>query len=134
MARSRKRSHNAAGELNLTAMIDVAFQLLNFFVVTMKPPDVLANLPVDRPAPDAAPSKQQKEPNFLRIMILPDDRLTIQDRLVGQEGFETYLKNVTSKDVTVLISATPDSSHGRLVDVLDKCSDAGLTNLSLLSM
>ena len=34
MARKRRRSTFTAGELNLTAMIDVAFQLLSFFLVS----------------------------------------------------------------------------------------------------
>ena len=136
MARSRKRSHLIAGELNLTAMIDVAFQMLNFFVITMKPMDVLANLDVSRPAPSTA-SKQQKPPNFLRIYILNDGNITINDRLVSKENFERTLKQITTmntKDVTVLIGCEPQSPHGKMVEVLDLCSFAGLTNLSLVSL
>ncbi len=135
MARSRKRSHLVAGELNLTAMIDVAFQMLNFFVITMKPQDVLCNLDVSRPAPDKAKTSQPKI-NFLRITILPDGNVAINDRLVKQADFERNIGQLTAldKSVTVLIACTPQSPHGKLVEVLDLCSKVGLTNLSLVSV
>ena len=41
MARKRWKSDARPGELNLTAMIDVAFQLLSFFLITVHPVDVL---------------------------------------------------------------------------------------------
>lgn len=136
MARSRKRSHLVAGELNLTAMIDVAFQMLNFFVITMKPPDVLANLDVSRPAPDKKAAAPKTQINFLRITILPDGNVAVNDRLVSKENFDRTLKQLTAldKSVTVLIACTPQSPHGKLVEVLDLCSNAGLTNLSLVSV
>ena len=49
MARNRRISGNVAGELNLVAMIDVAFQLLSFFLITVAPVDALTHLPVARP-------------------------------------------------------------------------------------
>ena len=54
MARKRRRNSFNAGELNLTAMIDVAFQLLSFFLVTAHPVDVLTNLDVFRPMAEKA--------------------------------------------------------------------------------
>lgn len=136
MARSRKRSHLVAGELNLTAMIDVAFQMLNFFVITMKPVDVLCNLDVSRPAPGQSKGKATSRINFLRITILPDGNVAINDRLVRQADFERQIGQLTSldKSVTVMICCTPQSPHGKLVETLDLCSKVGLTNLSLVSV
>ena len=40
----------------------------------------------------------------------------------------------TSKDATVLIRCTLDSSHRTLVKALDACNEYGLHNLSIFSL
>jgi biopolymer transport protein ExbD len=39
-----------------------------------------------------------------------------------------------AKTQTVLIKCAPDSKHDRLVQVLDRCTQVGLSNLSVMSM
>jgi len=64
--RKRKRSHDDV-TLNITAMLDMAFQLLAFFILTFKPNPVEGqinlNLPPPRPiaAPDAKPDEGNDE-------------------------------------------------------------------------
>jgi len=53
MAKKRKgRNKGDAAKLEMTPMIDVVFQLLIFFIVTLKQEDILSHLDVSRPAPD----------------------------------------------------------------------------------
>jgi len=134
MARSSRRSVHQAGELNLTAMIDVAFQLLSFFVITLKPVDVLANLDVSRPEPGKK-GGSSKSVNLVSIKIYPNGAYTFNDRVVGKDGLHQTLKQIgdTDKNATVVIVCMSDSTHGKLCEVLDLCTDAGLGNISLLS-
>ena len=60
MARARKRPDSPAAELEMTPMIDVVFQLLIYFIVTIKPIDVVTNLDVFRPAPDKNAKKDEE--------------------------------------------------------------------------
>ena len=58
MKRKRQRKEQEAAALEMTPMIDVVFQLLIFFIVTLKPEDICSHLDVSRPAPDPnAPPK-----------------------------------------------------------------------------
>ena len=125
-----------AGELNLTAMIDVAFQLLSFFIMTMKPTDVLAQLDVSRPAPDKRAIQQSKPINVLWITILADGSFILNDRPVKKEDLELQLTQLGDLDrtQTVIVACTPKSSHGKMVEVLDLCSKAGLESLSVVSI
>jgi biopolymer transport protein ExbD len=134
MARKRKKIEMNAGELNLTAMIDIAFQLLNFFVITAKPVDVLTNLDVFRPSPDAPPPKEAKPPALIRISIIRGGML-LNDRQATFAMLADFLKQMAKLDKTqtVLIQCTPDSRHGQLVEVLDVCNRYGLSNLSVVS-
>ena len=136
MARKKRRSNLQAGELNLTAMIDVAFQLLSFFVMTMKPTDVLAQLDVSRPAPDS-PMTQRKPPtNIIWITILPNDSFVLNDRAISKENLDNTLTTIgaTNPDATIIVSCTMKSTHGKMVEVLDLCAKANLPSLSVVTL
>jgi biopolymer transport protein ExbD len=134
MARKSRKSVHQAGELNLTAMIDVAFQLLSFFVITLKPVDVLANLDVSRPEPGKKASSKAPT-SVISIKIYPNGAYTFNDRVMNRETLMETLKQIgdTDKNATVVIVCTADSKHAKLCEVLDLCGNAGLGNISLLS-
>ena len=138
MSRKARRSTVTAGELNLTAMIDVAFQLLSFFVLTSKPSDVLANMEIMTPSATPPQEKKTDPPPVLRLTVANDN------------GQEVWLLNDTpvpfarlepkvidwahdDKSQTVLIQCDPASRHEMLVQALNLCAKAGLTNLSVVT-
>ena len=133
MARTRKKNEMQAGELNLTAMIDVAFQLLNFFVITSHPMSVTTNLDVFRPSEDKT-ANPTKPPTVLRIMVL-NGAFTLNDQQVTMSMLRDKLDFITKGDKTqsVLILCASDSRHGALVEVLDLCNRLQLKNLSVIS-
>ena len=133
MARKRRRSTFTAGELNLTAMIDVAFQLLSFFLISAHPVDVLTNLDVFRP--QAEKSSQDVSPaKVIRVTVFPDG-FTINDRAVDSRQLTGLLGKLADLDKTqtVLIQCLNESPHGKLIELLDICSKLGLVNLSVIS-
>lgn len=135
MARERKRDHSGeSGELNMTAMIDVVFQLLIFFLVTQKPIDTMANLDVSRPSPESKQEQMQTPPKMIRIQIYPDG-FTINDRPVGLSEMEGLLAKLAGidKNQTIMIMCAALSRHEDLVRVLDLCAKTGLVNLSVIS-
>ncbi len=135
MARERKRQQLVAGELNLTAMIDVAFQLLNFFIITQKPHDVQANLDVFTPSQESTKQDNMKVPNLLRITVYTEG-YKINEREVNLAGLDSFLAKMASldKSQTILIMCTAMSKHSSLVQLLDLCAKNELSNLSIISM
>lgn len=135
MARERKRDTSGeSGELNMTAMIDVVFQLLIFFLVTQKPIDTMANLDVFRPSPEKKQEQMQTPPKMIRIQIYADG-FTINDRPVGLPEMEGLLAKLAGidKNQTIMIMCAAQSKHQDLVRVLDLCAKTGLVNLSVIS-
>lgn len=134
MARKRWRPDARPGELNLTAMIDVAFQLLSFFLITVKPVDVLAHLSAFRPSPE--PPINQKPPNLdvIKIMIMPGFYV-LNEKGISQEALERRLQSYAASDQgqVVLIMCAQKSMHEQLVTLLDLCAKYKLTNLSVVS-
>jgi len=129
---ARKPQENPKAEM--TPMIDVVFQLMIFFVVTIKQEDIFSKLNANRPAPNQASSS---ESNDTQIKIdIGYSGLIFNGRGVRMNELKSNLKQLsaTSKNATVLIRCTMDSPHGRLVDVLDACNQYGMHNLSIFSM
>jgi len=133
MARRRKQLELHAGELNLTAMIDVAFQLLNFFVITTHPIDVFANLDVFRPQGEE--TKSQETPQFVEIMVYKDGYV-LEKKNVELAEIDRQLMHLAQfdKNTPIVIKCTEDSNHLGLVNVLDLCAKAGLTKISVFSL
>jgi biopolymer transport protein ExbD len=123
-----------AGELNLTAMIDIAFQLLSFFIITSHPVDVIATLDVFRPSADPSASSTST-PNMIRVQVLTGG-YTINDKVVAIEELDRLLAKLASidKNQTIMIMCSQASKHADLIGVLDICSKNGLVNLSVVSM
>ena len=134
MARKRKRPEMASGQLEMTPMIDVVFQLLIYFIVTTKPIDVITNLDVFRPQADITTPKDQKPPNLVRVGVYQDG-YTVNDVPATPELLDTALAKVASIDAgqTIMITVSAVSEHGQLVQALNLCAKNGLKSLSVVS-
>jgi biopolymer transport protein ExbD len=132
MSRNTRRSSETPGELNLTAMIDVAFQLLSFFLMVAHPIDVMAALSINRPA--VMPYHVEPSP-LLEVMVYKDGFI-FQGRKVDIAEVERQLGKYArmNTDASIVIKSTLDSRHKALVQVLDVCSKLKLTKISLFSM
>lgn len=133
MARKRWRPDARPGELNLTAMIDVAFQLLSFFLITVHPVDVLAHLTAQRPSPEKT-NVQNAVPAVIKIIILPGV-YTFNDVPVTEAQLDRRLQSYATSDPTqtVLIMCANKSLHEQLIKLLDYCAKYKMTNLSVVS-
>lgn len=139
MARKRYKPDNHPGELNLVAMIDVAFQLLSFFLLAIKPVDVFANLEAFRPSPEKTNVSTPSSP-MIKIMVLPMNPgetgvYVLNDYPMTTPQMESRLKKYAETDPTqtILIMCAKRSTHRQLVELLDKCAKYKLTNLSVVS-
>ena len=134
MPRERKRSDMPPADLPMTPMIDVVFQLLIYFLVTIHPKDVVANLDVFRPSPDARQEQPTTPPKMIRITVFAEG-FTINDRPVDAPELDKLLSKLASidKNQTILIMCTASSHHEDLVRVLDLCAKSRLVNLSVVS-
>ncbi|MDD2239464.1 MAG: biopolymer transporter ExbD [Kiritimatiellae bacterium] len=134
MPRQRKRPEAPEAELSMTPMIDVVFQLLIYFIVTIKPIDVITNLDVFRPAPDPNAPKDEKPPQLVRLGVYQDG-YSVNDNPVSIEALEKALGRLAAIDAgqTIMITVSAVAEHGKLINVLDLCAKNGLRSLSVVS-
>jgi biopolymer transport protein ExbD len=137
--RKRNRNKGDAAELEMTPMIDVVFQLLIFFIVTLKEEDILAKLNVARPAPDPNTTPETQVDDLLTIVVGPKG-YSLNGRAYqgpsGLKALDSHLSKVASYDrgTTLVIKCTGDSQHKYLIQLLNICAREQLSNLSVFSM
>ena len=134
MAYKRRNNKGESPKLDMTPMIDVVFQLLIFFVVTLKHEDILSMLSAARPAPDPnAKPDQQPDPTTI---IVCDQGFLFNGLPMRLEELDRQIARVSrsSKTAMVLVKCTMSSPHKFLVQALDVCNKHGLQNLSILTM
>ena len=136
---ARKPQENP--QLDMTPMIDVVFELIIFFVVTIKQEDLFTKLNCNRPAPATGPSSE-KDDITVNIEIgrrydgSPNGVILYNKREVKRTELDTALREIarTSKKTPIIVKCAEDSPHKALVDVLDICYKNKLYSVSVFSM
>ena len=126
-------------QLDMTPMIDVVFELIIFFVVTIKSEDMFSRLNANRPAPSSGSASQESD-TTVTIQIgrgrNADGVIAYNGREVKRKELDANLHEVsrTSKKTPIIVRATGDSPHKALVDVLDICYRNELFSVSIFTM
>jgi len=123
-------------EVNLTALIDVVFLLLIFFMVSTTF-DRHARLKVSLPESSARATQQQVEP--LVLSIDASGNYFINDRQVINKQLDTLkaaLKKTVGDDleIALVLRADANTPHQSVVRAMDAASQLGLTKLSIATV
>ena len=134
---ARKPQENPA--LDMTPMIDVVFELIIFFVVTIKSEDLFSRLNANRPAPSSGSSSNESD-TTVTIEIgkgrNADGVIVYNKREVRRSELDQNLREVarTSKKTPIIVKCTGDSPHKALVDALDICYRNELFSVSIFTL
>ncbi len=126
----------------MTPMIDVVFELIIFFVVTIKQEDLFTKLNVNRPAPAASSSSNSSDDITVNIEIgrrydgSPQGVIIYNGREVDRKDLDKNLRDIarTSKKTPIIVKCAGNSPHKALVDVLDICYKNELFSVSVFSL
>jgi biopolymer transport protein ExbD len=125
----RRRNHwSDITRLEMTPMIDVVFQLLIFFVIAVKPEDLLSHLDITRGESPAAALP------LIRVEVLADG-LTVNGKRADIQFLDGVLSRLpaAARDRTVLVACESQSRHEGLVQVLDTCAKSGYARIAMTS-
>jgi biopolymer transport protein ExbD len=123
--------------IDMTAMVDIVFFMLIFFMVTsMQPLEAVINLPT--PESTAASSNVQavpdiaNDPSYVVVTIDADDAVWVEDEEVLSEQDLRAKLRAALRDGDregLMIKGAGDATHGKFVMVLDAGADAGVKEL-----
>ncbi len=135
---ARKPQENPA--LDMTPMIDVVFELIIFFVVTIKQEDLFSQLNANRPAPASSSSSSSESDTTVTIEIGrgrdANGIIVYNKRVKRLQELDNDLREVarTSKKTPIIVKCATDSPHKALVDVLDICYRHELFSVSVFTL
>ena len=126
----------------MTPMIDVVFELIIFFVVTIKQEDLYTRLNVNRPAPAASSSSSSSDDISVTIEIgrrydgSAQGVILYNKREVKRTELDAALREIAKvkKTTPIIVKCAEDSPHKALVDVLDICYHNELFSVSVFTM
>ncbi len=120
---------------SMSAMTDVVFLLLIFFIVTMSGYIEMTLLETDLPAETGAAVRVDLEKN-VRIELLADGGFTVNGMPRTREELDRLLRRYARlmPDAEFMIGCDPDSRHQQLVSLLSGLARHRLENVRLLKL
>lgn len=121
----------------LTAMIDVVFQLIIFFVCTSNLQDSAVNTEIALPLAPNGMEIKKKDPREINIDVDAKGNIYIVRTPLSQGVLVGILKKAVAdhgQDVPVVIRADGDARHLAVKQVMDACTAAGLSRIQFAAM
>lgn len=146
------RSKKQGGRVDLTAMVDLAFLLITFFMLTtsLNKPNAMDVTVPDKNEEDPEDRLQVEHDRTTTILLAADNKVVWYSGLFdepiegpvttdyGPDGIREVLlrklkevPQATGKELIVVIRPSDESTHRNLVDILDEMK---ITNVQLFSL
>ncbi len=130
-------------ELDISPLIDVAFLLLIYFLVTTTLQQSEADLSLVLPGVEQEDRKEVKIDQML-VLIDAQGAILVNDEFSDTDPNDRVLPNLTDRltryaasaeiantETQVIIDCNPEAVGQRFIDVLNVCAKSGVKNVSL---
>lgn len=123
-----KNNKSILGMLDLTPIIDVVFNLLIFFALTLNFAATSGGINIKLPkASSAEPVKAEQ----LTINLTKDEKLYLNDKAITFKDLVKKLKNYKDKESLVIIRADSSVIHGDVVRIMGAAKSEGFSKLAI---
>jgi biopolymer transport protein ExbD len=140
------RSKKSSTRIDMTPMVDLAFLLLTFFILTTtlsKPQTMEINMP-EKPKPDDKPP-EVNEKKVLTVVLGANDKVYWYVGITepeakradfSKDGIRKVLleKKSEIRDMIVLIKAMDESKYKNLVDILDEMTISSIQRYAIVDI
>jgi len=134
MAKKKKKAASPGCECDMTPMIDVVFQLIIFFIVTLKMDENNPDIELDD-APHG-PTLKEVSPMTTVIEVDKKGRITMNNVPFSKNALFGYLKSKYKKygEYPILIRGDYRAKHNDIRGVMDLCTSAGLWRINFAAI
>jgi biopolymer transport protein ExbD len=140
------RSKKTSTRIDMTPMVDLAFLLLTFFILTTtlsKPQTMEITMP-EKPKPDDKPP-EVNEKHVLTLVLGENDKVfwyvgitnpEVKQADFSKDGIRKVLlqKKSEIRDMIVLIKALDESKYRNMVDILDEISITNIQRFAIVDV
>jgi len=123
----KRRATLRRGELDMTPLIDVVFNLLLFFMLTSNfvlQPGIRVSLP------KVITSEIINNENIV-VSLTGQDLLFLNEKPITIGDLMIQLKTAARENKTVLLRADTNASLGRVVEIWDLCRELGIPQINI---
>jgi len=127
--RKQKNGKSGVGStLDLTPIVDVVFNLLIFFALSLNFAATSGGINVKLPsASSAEPVKTEQ----LTVNLTKDGQVYYNDEKINIDDLPTKLQAIEDKESIVIIRADNSVPHGQVVEVMDIVKSGGFSKLAI---
>lgn len=129
----KRRSELKRTKIEIIPMVDTMFFLLVFFMLSSLALSKLVAMPVD--LPKAGSASRIQDDNNLALSVDASGQIFVDRQPVTVDGLAEQIKSIAGSrnlaDLTLVINADQKSSHGLVVQCIDKARLAGLSKFAI---
>ncbi len=131
----RKRNRGADSDMDMTPMIDVVFQLIIFFIVTIKMEET-ANPDIELEEARSGPIIKDSHPLTLTLEIDRRGWISINNCQLTHATLQKIIQNRFNRYGTfpILIRADKKTRHADVRKVMDVCTSVGLWRIDFAAI
>ena len=127
---NRRPSRRELGDINVTSLVDIIFNLLLFFMLTTSFSES-AGLEIELPEASAKDFEVQRED--LTIALTKAGEIVVGGEALSLDELKELLQRHKDRHpkATVIVQADAEVPHGRVVEVVDAAKKLGLPRLGI---
>ncbi|OGW04707.1 MAG: hypothetical protein A2W77_01425 [Nitrospinae bacterium RIFCSPLOWO2_12_39_16] len=127
--RSFTKAHKKA-RIEIIPMIDTMFFLLVFFMIATLSMTIMRGVPVNLPKSESGKNDIKENAS---ITISKDGKLYYDKREIQINELRSLLKRdaAVNPDMLVILNADEDTTHGRVVELIDEVKLAGISKFAI---
>jgi len=129
MSKRKKKALMAAAGVNMTPMIDIVFQMIIFFVLTVEMERDLLDPNMDLSQSPHGPAVEKKDPRTVTIDVSARGNMSLGRVPVSAEQLYAIMRNTVrtyGQSTPVVIRGDSRTKHEDIKRVMDICTSAGL--------
>ena len=132
-----KKSKFPDAQLDMTPMIDVVFQLIIFFVVTVDLQNKAVDTRIRLAMSPNGPVEEQKDPRTVVVDVDADGDISIMRTRISKGQLVSILnkaRNESGQSTPVVIRGDYMATHAAIKVAMDACGEAGLWKIRFAAL
>lgn len=123
------RKNRLASGLDLTPVVDVVFNLLIFFALSLNFTPAVKGIKIKVPEVGSPVGKIKMEK--ISVSVYADGRVYLDNKQVSRKTLRETLEKSSDKSAIAVIKAEENVAHGTIVDIMSIIKASGYTKLAL---
>ncbi len=123
------RKSRLANTLDLTPVVDVVFNLLIFFALSLNFTPAIKGINIKIPEVGSPVGEIKTEK--ISVSVYADGRIYLDNKQVSRKSLREMLEKSPDKSAIAVIKAEENVAHGTIVDIMSVIKASGYTKLAL---